>query len=135
LECPCSSLEDPLELALCLAPPPGDHELVVEGLAGSAVVVNSEGVWIRRPVQDEWLPFLQSVERRASREALLSAMRARGLRAEDLTCMAARGLVEAARGGSLEAAGRLSACRRLVEELLRGCGKTSRKEGGGEKAG
>ena len=119
--CPCRAGDDWLSLAQCLAPPPGDHEVVVEGLAGAVVVLNSEGLWIRRPVQDEWLPFLQSVERRAGREALEAAMRSRGLEPRDLVCMAARSLVEAASSGSTVALERLRSCRSLVEEILQAC--------------
>ena len=120
--CPCNAGGDPVGLALCLAPPPGEYEVVLEGLAGSVVVVNSEGVWVRRMVLDEWLPFLQSVERRAGREALEAAMRSRGIGAEELACIAARGLVEAARSGSIVALEKLRRCRGLVEEVLRHCG-------------
>lgn len=119
--CGCLGLRG-LELARCLAPPPGDHEVVLEGLAGSQVVVNEEGFWLRAAVRDEWLPFLSAVERRAGPEAVESALRRMGVGVEELVCMAAGALLEAAAGGSARAAEKLAACRGLVEEVLSKCG-------------
>jgi len=122
-ECPCTGL-DPLEQALCLAPPPGDHEVVLPAAApGVSLVLNEEGFKLRSTVADEWLPFLAAVERPVSRAAVLQALHANGLSPEALLCMTARALLEAARSGSRTAAEKLARCRGLVEKTLRGCGE------------
>jgi len=118
-DCPCRGLAG-LELASCLAPPPGDYEVVLEGLAGSVLVLNEEGVWLRRLVRDEWLPFLAAQERRAGEAAVRAVLGLHGMSVESLVCEAARALDRAARGGSLRAREKLAKCRGLVEEL---CGE------------
>ena len=116
--CPCEGVSDPLELARCLAPPPGEHELAIETGLGSTLVVTGEGFRLRATVRDEWLPFLDTVERPASRVAVESALRSAGLEPGELPRLAAEKLVEAARSGSRVAAEKLRACKELVKELL-----------------
>ncbi len=121
--CPCRGLSDPLEQARCLAPPPGDYEVVLPAAApGVRLVLNSEGYRLRSTAADEWLPFLTSVERPASRAAVEQALRVNGVSPEKLLCMAVEALWEAARAGSMEAAEKLRGCRDLVGKILRGCG-------------
>ncbi len=120
--CPCRWPGDPLELALCLAPPPGDHEVVLPAAApGVSLVLSSEGYRLRSTVADEWLPFLTSVERPASRAAVEQALRAGGRSPQDLLCMAVEALVGAARSGSRAAAEKLAACREPVGKILQAC--------------
>ena len=121
--CPCSKGFSVHDLVTCLAPPPGDYEVVLEGFAGASVVINDEGVWVRSVARDEWLPFMESRDRPASGVALEQALRLNNLSWEELLCMVARGLVEAARHGSLRARRRLEACRELVAEILSRCGE------------
>jgi len=66
-----------------------DYEVVLEGLAGSVLVLNEEGVWLRRPVLDEWLPFLAAQEGRTVRAAVEAVPRLHGMSVEDLLCEAA----------------------------------------------
>ncbi len=121
--CPCSKGSSVHDLVTCLAPPPGDYEVVLEGFAGASVVINDEGIWVRSVTRDEWLPFMESRDRPASSAALEQALRLNNLSWEGLLCMVAQGLVEAARHGSLRARRRLEACRELVAEVLSRCGE------------
>ena len=121
MACPCDPGTPVLELALCLAPPPGDYELVLEGFAGASVAVNDEGVWIRSIARDEWLPYIEARDRPASTVALRQALRHNGLDEEQLLCMSVRALLEAARHGSRRAAEKTRSCKRLIAEILRRC--------------
>jgi len=117
--CGCAGDSDPVSLALCLAPPPGDHEVSIPLPGGRSLVLNDEGLFIRVIHLDDTLPFAQTITRRVKPESLESI----GARVDprDLLCQAVRGLVEAAESGSLRAREKLERCRGLVEELLRGC--------------
>ena len=95
----------------------------MEGFAGSSVVINDEGVWVRSIARDEWLPFMESRDRPASSIALEQALRLNNLGWEEFLCMVAWRLVEAARHGSMRARRRLEACRELVAEILSRCGE------------
>ena len=104
-------------LVVCLAPPPGEYEVVLEGFAGSSIVVNDEGIWVRSLARDEWLPFIEARDRAASVIALEQALRINGMDWGRLVCMIIRGLREAASHGSLRARRKLVLCRELVESL------------------
>ncbi len=121
--CPCSKESSVRDLVACLAPPPGDYEVVLEGFAGASVVINDEGIWVRSVARDEWLPFMESRDRPASAVAVEQALRLNNLSWEELLCMTVRGLLKAARHGSLRARRRLEACKGLVEKVLSSCKK------------
>ena len=116
--CPCSGLRDPVELALCLAPPPGEYEVSLPAGPGTELVLDRErGLVLRASARDEFLPFLGTVERPASRVSLEAALKRAGMSVEELPRLSARRLLEAAAGGSRAAARLAERCRELVEAL------------------
>jgi len=119
VECECAGETDPLALALCLAPPPGDHEVALPLPGGRSLVLNDEGLFVRTIHLDDTLPFAQTITRRIS-PGSLDRVGAR-VSPRTLLCHAIRGLLEAAESGSLRAREKLERCRGLVEGLLRGC--------------
>jgi hypothetical protein len=121
LSCPCNGVEDLVELALCLAPPCGEYEVSLEGHVGAQIVLCEDGVFIRSVARDEWLPFLETRDRPASRQALLSALRLNNLDGQGLLCLVVRSLRLAANSGSLKAAKKLRDCWELVQRLEEAC--------------
>lgn len=93
----------------------------MEGFAGSSVVVNNEGVWVRSVSRDEWLPFMEGRDRPASLKALEQALILNNVSWEQLLCMVVEALAEAAEHGSLRALRKLRSCRSLVEDILGKC--------------
>ncbi len=109
-----------VELAVCLAPPRGDHEVYIPITRNQGLVVNDEGVFTRTIIVDDTLPFARHLERRVD-PGILERLAVR-ITPDTLACMAARALVEAASAGSLRAKRKLEECRGLVERLLEDCG-------------
>jgi len=118
MTCPCRGKEG-LDLAVCLAPPPGDHEVSIEVGSNYSIVVNSDGVFTRRILIDDTLPFAKSIMKPVTPETLKHLP----LHVDEagITCMSIRALIEAAEAGSLYARRRLEECKDIVENIRRGC--------------
>ncbi|BEP16724.1 hypothetical protein PYJP_00760 [Pyrofollis japonicus] len=121
MTCSCKPSSSALELALCLAPPCGEYEVSLEGHAGTQIILCEDGVFIRSVARDEWLPFLETRDRPASRQALLSALKLNNLDEQGLLCLVLRSLRLAANSGSLKAAKKLRDCRELIRRLEEAC--------------
>jgi len=116
--CPCEGLEG-IDLAVCLGPPRGDHEVTIE-IGNYTLVVNNEGLFRRRVVVDETLPFAKSVTTPITPSTLATMPLPYSV--DELVCMSIVALEEAAESGSIYARRRLDACRSLVEEWKNRCG-------------
>lgn len=118
MTCPCIGKRG-IDLAMCLAPPPGEHEVEVELSKNNSLVINSEGIFTRQIVLDDTLPFTRTLMKRVDPGFIHRVV----LRVteEDLVCMAAKSLIEASNRGSRVAREKYEMCRGLVEEILSGC--------------
>jgi len=117
LKCPCEGLEG-LDLAICLGPPRGDHEVTIE-IGNYTLVINNEGLFRRRVVVDETLPFAKSITTPISPQSLSTTPIPYSM--EELVCMSVKALEEAAESGSIYARRRLESCKELVEEWKKKC--------------
>ncbi len=121
MSCECEGLSG-LELAVCLAPPPGDYELSVELGLGRSLVVNSEGAFLRASSRDDFLPFMRTQEVRVDEQAV----RALRVDVNRLLCGVASALRGAADHGSVTAAEKLRRCSGLVGRIEASCGPGKR---------
>lgn len=118
MTCPCEGLKG-VGLAVCISPPPGEHEVDIPISSNRSIVINDEGVFVRQVVLDDSLPFARTSTRRVD-PGFLGRI-AVGIDESSIVCRAAESLVEAYREGSLAAGRKLEACRGLVERLLSEC--------------
>ncbi|MFP3264353.1 hypothetical protein [Acidilobus sp. 7A] len=118
LKCRCEGLSG-LDLVRCLAPPPGDYEVSLEAGRGRELIINSEGVYLRSVVSDDYLPFIRTADLRVSGEAL----RTLGFDLESLLCEAVKGLLNASQHGSQAASEKAAECTDLVNSVLESCAK------------
>jgi len=117
MSCPCEGSTG-VSLAICLAPPPGDYEVVIPLGRGRELVLNSTGIYIRSLSMDDFLPFMRTQSMRIGEETVTRL----GVNADRLLCESVRGLLEAAKHGSVRASEILERCRNLVNSLLASCG-------------
>ncbi|MCE4600656.1 MAG: hypothetical protein F7C38_03735 [Desulfurococcales archaeon] len=118
MPCPCDN-KDGIELAICIAPPPGDYDVEIEISPKYSIVVNSEGIHVKQTVLEDTLPFTRTVTRKVGPEFLERVIIK--IPKDKLPCIAARALVDAAENGSEVAREKLNRCRKLVDELARQC--------------
>ncbi|MGC9111874.1 hypothetical protein [Acidilobus sp.] len=118
MSCRCRGKEG-LELILCLAPPPGDHEISIDIGKGREVVINSTGIYVRAIVSDDYLPFIRTTSLAVSEITLKKF----GLKYEDLLCKTVRGLLEASNHGSETAATLVKECSDMITSILSNCGE------------
>jgi hypothetical protein len=117
MSCPCEGSTG-VSLAICLAPPPGDYEVVMPLGRGRELVLNSTGIYIRSLSMDDFLPFMRTQSMRISEETITRL----GINIDRLLCESVRGLLEAAKHGSLKASEILKRCQNLLNSLLATCG-------------
>ncbi|MCE4626449.1 MAG: hypothetical protein F7B78_02220 [Desulfurococcales archaeon] len=118
MTCPCEGKEG-IDLAVCISPPPGEHEIDIPISRNRSIIINNDGIFIRQVILEDTLPFTRTVTKQVDPEFLQRiAVRVDEKR---LACQAAKSLVEAARGGSLVAGEKLDECRGLVEKMLAEC--------------
>ncbi|MET1128719.1 MAG: hypothetical protein ABWW70_05325 [Thermoproteota archaeon] len=87
---------------------------------GAELVVNSDGIFVRRFVLDETLPYITTREV-SVRSRVSSYLEAAGISLAKLLCMVVSSLREAAAEGSTYAEAKLRRCRELVYEITRFC--------------
>ncbi len=116
-KCRCSGLQG-LDLALCLAPPRGEYETVFDLSRNTKLVVSKDGIFIRRIVADDFLPFINTIDKRATPQTL----KAYGVRVEDILCENVKQLVKASQMGSVYAKKLLEDCSDVVRKILEDCG-------------
>ena len=116
--CPCNH-KDGIELAICIAPPPGDHDVEIEISSKQSIIINSEGMHVKQTVLEDALPFTRTIIRKVGPEFLERIIIK--IPKDKLPCIAARALVDAAENGSEVAREKLNRCRELVDELARQC--------------
>ncbi len=116
MSCPCDGKKG-LELAVCLAPPPGDYEAVIDLGQGKHLVINTTGLYVRNVVSDDYLPFIRTTSIKVS-EATLRRL---GLSDDVVLCAAIKSLQEAAEHGSEAAALVVHSCEGLLKQLLDKC--------------
>ncbi len=116
--CKCDGISDPLELALCLAPPRGEYEVEFKVGSNTSIIVNSEGFFLRTLVTDETLPFMKTYERPIDPG---SAVKKIGESAKVL-CETVKMLKKAALHGSMTAARKVKSCSSLIDQLEATCG-------------
>ena len=117
MACECAGLRG-LDLAVCLAPPEGEYEAAISISDNISIIINKKGIFIKRIITDDMLPFVRTVLRRVTREETL---RAYGVSLDRVLCAAAKSLVEASRHGSTYAARKFGECRDLVLEVTSNC--------------
>ncbi len=114
--CECEGRKG-LELAVCLAPPPGDFEASIRLGENREIVINEEGALLRLIAHDDFLPFVRTSE------IPLGEQQLRQLRVDlnEITCQSVKGLVEAALHGSVKAKAKLDRCSTLVNHIMPQC--------------
>lgn len=114
-DCPCEEASG-WSLAKCIAPPPGEYEVHLKTPSGATLVVNEEGFFLRRFSVEETLPFMTTHDRPVTPSSLDSLASL-----DEVLCETAKALREAASHGSLKAKRKIKSCRRIIEEIERGC--------------
>ncbi|MCE4628132.1 MAG: hypothetical protein F7C34_03170 [Desulfurococcales archaeon] len=117
MACECAGLRG-LDLAVCLAPPEGEYEAVIPISDNISIIVNRKGIFIKRIVTDDMLPFVRTVLRKITREETLQAY---GVSLDRILCAATRSLIDASRHGSTYAARRVEECNELVQNIASSC--------------
>jgi len=117
LKCPCEGLKG-LDLAVCLGPPQGDYEVTIE-IGNYSIIINNKGIFRRRIVVDDTLPFAKSITTPITSKAITNVPIP--FSEDELVCMSIRALEEAAESGSIYARRRLDSCRVIVEEWKKKC--------------
>ena len=115
--CRCRGLEG-IDLALCLAPPPGEYEVDLKVGRDKSIIVNSEGVYLRQLVTDETLPFINTLQRPLPPRR---AMEIAGLTLENLYCIVVRQLKAASQAGSITARRKLGECFDVIKKIEEEC--------------
>jgi hypothetical protein len=117
LTCPCEGLRG-LELLQCFAPPQGEYETSIKISDNMIIVINDKGIFIRRIVTDDFLPFITTIDRRITRIETLQAYR---LDIKELLCYNLENLIEASKHGSSKAKQLLDNCWKLAEKIKSEC--------------
>ncbi len=117
-ECMCEGIADPIELALCLAPPRGEYEVEIKMRSNTSIVINEDGIFLRTLVTDETLPFVKTYERPMGLDAVADKV---GDPA-GLLCKTVRMLKKAADGGSTSAARKIKSCEDIIRDIEAKCG-------------
>lgn len=117
-ECVCEGIADPIQLALCLAPPRGEYEVEIKMRSNTSIIVNEEGLFLRTLVTDETLPFVKTYERPISLDAVAEKI---GDPAS-LLCETVRMLRKAADSGSASAARKIKSCQDTIRGIEAKCG-------------
>jgi len=119
--CPCEG-KNGLDLVLCLAPPEGEYETEIRVSDNMAIVANRRGLFVRRTVTDDFLPFIRTVMRRITRG---DTLRAYGVSLERILCENIRGLRDASRHGSRIASRILEECEDIIREIDAACSEST----------
>ena len=106
------------DLLRCLAPPEGEYETYVKLSDSLAVVVNRSGVFIRRIVTDDTLPFVRTIDKRVSSPETLKAY---GLSIDQLLCINLKNLEIAATHGSRTARIIINECFDFIDKIIIKC--------------
>ncbi len=114
MKCRCSGLQG-LDLLVCLAPPKGEYETQVKLSENLSIVVNREGVYIRRVATDDFLPFINTIDREVRR---LETLKAYNVSIERLLCENIRNLHQAAEHGSEYARRLIEECGDMIKKIL-----------------
>ena len=115
--CKCRDLEG-IELALCLAPPPGEYEVDIKVGRDKSVIINSEGVYLRQLITDETLPFINTIQRPLPAERALEIA---GISIEDLTCKIVKQLNAASKSGSITSKKKIEECKNIISIIENKC--------------
>ena len=108
-----------IELAVCLGPPPGDYEVTIPIGENYTLVVNDEGVFTRRILTDETLPFTKTLMKPVNEETLKHLPIRASI--DEILCLVVEALEEAARHGSRRAKRKLEECNILINDLKKRC--------------
>ena len=115
--CRCEGMT-PEELVLCLAPPPGEHEVEIRISRDKFIVVNNQGVHLKILAVDESLPFVNTFQRPISLE---NALKLANTSIDRLLCMVIDSLEQASKSGSITSRRLLEACKTLIDGIRAEC--------------
>ncbi len=115
-ECPCDPGMNLRDLVLCLAPPEGEYETVINLSRETKIVVNRKGYFVRKIILDDFLPFVGTVNRPIGPD-VLSRYGISDNRLKDILCKNIDNLEKAARSGSEYARRIIYDCNEVIEKI------------------
>ncbi|MEB3759790.1 MAG: hypothetical protein GSR72_07585 [Desulfurococcales archaeon] len=115
-KCPCRKDTDPYNLLTCLAPPAGEYETTIQLGENLRLVINNTGLYIRRISADEFLPYINTYDKKIYKETL-KAYNITQEKIKTLICNNIQNLQNAALHGSTKAKDLLDACNQLIKEI------------------
>ncbi|MEB3765348.1 MAG: hypothetical protein GSR77_04210 [Desulfurococcales archaeon] len=115
-KCPCRKETDPYDLLICLAPPAGEYETAIQLGENLRLVINNTGLYIRRISTDEFLPYINTYDKKIDKETL-KAYNITQEKINTLICKNIQNLEDAALHGSTKAKDLLETCNQLIEEI------------------
>ncbi len=116
-KCPCTGKEELLDMITCLAPPEGEYETTIDLSNNLKLVINRKGIFLRRIVSDEFLPFVQTIDKKVERRETLKAYGINEERLIRILCENLANLQRAANKGSKYAEKLLTECEKIINEI------------------